>query len=66
MNPSELAAVLVVLGCPEEKSLEMAAQLDKRARQISGQKNKSYEEAMAHLLNLMKQGWAAKEKGIPE
>jgi hypothetical protein len=37
----------------------MAAQLDKRARQLAGQKGRSYEEALAHLLTLMKQGWAA-------
>jgi hypothetical protein len=59
-----LASVLTLLGCPKEKSLEMAAQLDKRARQLSQQKGKTYEEAMAHLLALMKQGWAAKEKGL--
>jgi hypothetical protein len=59
-----LAAALAALGCPREKSLEMASQLDKRARQLSETKDKTYEEAMAHLLNLMKQGWAAKEKGF--
>ena len=59
MNPNELAPVLVSIGCPPEKSLEMAAQLDKRARQLAAQKNKTYEEAMTHLLGLMKQGWAA-------
>ena len=59
MNPGELAPILVSLGCPLDKSLEMASQLDKRARQLAEQKNKTYEEAMAHLLNLMKQGWAA-------
>ena len=37
----------------------MATQLDKRARQLAAQKNKTYEEAMSHLLGLMKQGWAA-------
>ena len=63
MNLSELASVLVTLGCPAEKSVEMAGQLDKRARQLAEQKGKTYEDAMAHLLNLMKQGWAAKEKG---
>ena len=63
MDYSEIAALLVTLGCPAEKSLEMAGQLDKRARQLAGQQGKSYEDAMAHLLNLMKQGWAAKEKG---
>jgi uncharacterized Zn finger protein len=60
----ELAALLVNLGCPPEKSPEMAAQLERRARQLSERTGRSYEEAMAHLLNLMKQGWAAKEKGL--
>ena len=63
MDLTELAALLVTLGCPAEKSLEMAGQLDKRARQLGEQQGKTYEEAMAHLLNLMKQGWAAKQKG---
>jgi len=52
------------MGCPAEKSNEMAAQLDKRARQLADQKNKTYTEALSHLLTLMKQGWAAKEKGL--
>jgi hypothetical protein len=60
----QLASLLTRLGCPADKSSEMASQLDKRARQLSEQKGKTYEEAMAHLLNLMKQGWAAKEKGL--
>ena len=47
MEISELAKVLVALGCPAEKSAEMAAQLDKRARQLAGQKGRSYEEALA-------------------
>jgi len=56
---SEIAKSLTALGCPAEKSAEMAAQLDKRAKQLAGQKDRSYEEALAHLLALMKQGWAA-------
>ena len=64
MEIAELAAVLVALGCPQEKSAEMAAQLDKRARQLSEQKQRSYEEALEHLVKLMSQGWAAKEKGL--
>jgi len=64
MEISELAKVLVALGCPPEKSAEMAAQLDKRARQLAEQKGRSYEEALQHLLTLMKQGWSAKEKGL--
>jgi len=63
MHSSEIASLLAALGCPAEKSLEMARQLDKRARQLAERKGKTYEEAMAHLLNLMKQGWAGKEKG---
>jgi len=64
MNTSELAKILVALGCPAEKSAEMAAQLDKRARQLATQKGRSYEEALQHLLNLMQQGWAASGKGL--
>ena len=59
-----LAAALVAMGCPADKAADMAAQLDKRARQIAAEKGGSYEEAMKHLLTLMKQGWAAKEKGL--
>jgi hypothetical protein len=62
MEISELAKVLVALGCPAEKSGEMAAQLDKRARQLAAEKGRSYEEALAYLLNLMKQGWAAQDR----
>jgi hypothetical protein len=61
MEISELAKIMVGLGCPAEKSLEMAAQLDKRAKQLAGQKGRTYEEVLQHLLTLMKQGWAANE-----
>ena len=64
MNQDELAAGLIALGCPPEKSVEMAAQLDKRARQLAAEKGRSYEEAMTHLLSLMQQGWAAKDRGL--
>ena len=64
MTLEELAAVLVGLGCPAEKSGEMAAQLDKRAKQLAEQKGRTYEQAMTHLLTLMREGWAAKEKGL--
>jgi len=57
----QLATALVALGCPAEKSSEMAAQLDKRARHLAEQKDRSYDEALAHLLNLMKQGWSARQ-----
>jgi hypothetical protein len=64
MEIAELAQVLAALGCPPEKSAAMAIQLDKRARQLAAEKGRSYEEAMTHLLTLMRQGWAAKEKGF--
>ena len=59
MELTDLAKVLVTLGCPAEKSAVMAEQLDKRARQLAVKKSRSYEEALQHLLALMKQGWSA-------
>ena len=60
----ELSQFLITIGCPADKSVEMARQLDKRAQQLSASQGRSYEEAMAHLLRLMKEGWAAKERGL--
>jgi len=64
MEISELAKVLVALGCPAGKSASMAVQLDKRARQLAEQKGRTYDEALRHLLDLMRRGWSAKEKGL--
>ena len=64
MDLDQLAAALVALGCPPAKSREMAAQLDKRAQQLSAQKGRSYEDALTHLLQLLRQGWAAKDRGL--
>lgn len=64
MEIAQLAQVLVALGCPADKSAEMAAQLDKRARQVAAEKGGTYEDAMTHLLTLMRQGWAAKARGF--
>ena len=61
---AELASALEALGCPREKCELMAAQLDKRARQLAEAKGRPYEEALAHLLELMRQGWSAKERGF--
>ena len=66
MDLVQLAAALTALGCPPEKALEMAAQLDKRARQLAEQKGRTYEEALTHLLQLMRQGWSAQESGMGE
>jgi len=42
----------------------MASQLDKRARQLAEREGRPYDQALAHLLGLMKQGWAARDKGF--
>ena len=62
MEIPELEKVLVALGCPAKKSAEMAAQLDKRAKQLAGQKGRTYDDALQHLLTLMRQGWSAQSK----
>ena len=61
---AQLAGLLQQFGCPQEKTEILASQLDKRARQLALDKGKSYDESLMHLLRLMRQGWAAKEKGI--
>jgi len=64
MDLDQLAQLLVAMGCPAEKSAEMAAQLDKRAKQLVAEKGRTYEEALTHLLKLMREGWAAKARGL--
>ncbi len=64
MDLAQLAAALTALGCPQEKAAEMAALLDKRARQLAAEKGRPYESALTHLLRLMREGWAAKQKGL--
>jgi hypothetical protein len=58
----QLATLLEQMGCPKAKSIEMAGQLDRRATQLAEQKHRTHAEALAHLLSLMKQGWAAQGK----
>ena len=58
----ELEVALRAIGCPAEKLEEMARQLDRRAEQLAALKERSYDEALAHLLGLMRQGWAAQER----
>jgi hypothetical protein len=64
LDTDSLAKVMIALGCPADKASEMAAQMTKRARQLAAQKQTSFEAALTHLLELMKQGWAAKERGL--
>ena len=54
MSEADIAAALAALGCPPEKAGPMAAQLLKRADQLAREKNRSREEALAHLLKLMR------------
>jgi hypothetical protein len=62
-----IAETLIQLGCPAEKSLEMAAQLHKRAGQLVIERGGTHEAALAHLLRLMAGGWAAtaRAQGTP-
>lgn len=62
MDLNQLAALLAAMGCPADKAADLAAQLDRRARQLAEQKGRRHEEALTHLLGLMRQGWAAKER----
>jgi len=57
MTESEQATLeqaLMQLGVPAEKAPEMAAQLDKRAHQLAETGGRTYEQALMHLLQLMK------------
>lgn len=57
MTESEQAALeqaLQQFGVPEDKAPDMAAQLDKRARQLSEKGERTHNQALFHLLNLMK------------
>lgn len=64
LDVSQLAVLLEQLGCPSEKTSEMASQLDRRATQLSETTGRSRVEALKHLIGLLRQGWAAKAKGL--
>jgi hypothetical protein len=59
-----LAQALVQLGCPAERARDMADQLERRADQLAQLKGRSRQEALAHLLGLMRQGWAAQARNL--
>ncbi len=59
-----LAQALEALGCPADKCLEMAEQLDKRAAQLAIERGGTSEDALAYLVRLMAGGWAAQARGI--
>ena len=57
MTEPEQAALeqaLQQFGVPENKAPAMAAQLDKRAHQLAAEGDRTYEQALIHLLQLMK------------
>jgi hypothetical protein len=58
MTVQEIVVALERLGCPSEKCVAMAAQLDRRARMDAARRGVSYESALQQLLGLMAQGWA--------
>lgn len=62
METGPIADALVSLGCPADRAPEMAAQLDRRARQLAGTQGRTYEESLLHLLRMMAGGWAAQER----
>lgn len=49
-----LASALQQLGVPATQAPAMAAQLNKRAHQLAEQDGRTYEDALRHLLQLMK------------
>lgn len=68
MDPKHLetlSGALARLGCPEDRCDLLASQLDKRARQLSDMKGRSYEDALVHLMSLMQQGWVANVASDP-
>ena len=57
MTESEQATLeqaLMQFGVPAQKAPDMATQLDKRAQQLAKAEDRTYEQALMHLLQLMK------------
>ncbi len=62
MTRAELETFLGSLGIPSGNTAAMAAQLEKRAHQLAEKRSQTYEQSLEHLIFLMKQGWAAKQR----
>ena len=60
-----LRICLTQMGCPPQRCQEMAEQLLRRADQLAAAKGRSKEEALTHLLQLMRHGWAAQQANDP-
>lgn len=61
---SEVASILIALGCPADRVGVMASQLLKRSGQLARERCWSEPEALAHLLRKMAGGWAAQARGV--
>ena len=62
VNNEDLAKLLINLGCPESRSVEMSHQLTKRSLQLAKERNQTQPESLAYLISLMSKGWAAQDK----
>ena len=60
---AEVEKLILEMGLPTENPGPLAEQLLKRAHQLAGKRGWSVRHALDHLLGLLKQGWAAKNKG---
>ena len=60
-RPSLVDSQKKIVKIAKFQSGEMAQQLAKRSGQLAKERNQSQLEAMAYLLGLMKQGWAAQQ-----
>src|ERR1051325_1660227 len=64
MTLPEIERFLRDLGAPADQVADMARQLDKRARQMSEEKQQSFAASLAYLVALMKQGWAGQKQTL--
>ena len=62
VNNEDLAKLLINLGWPESRSVQMSHQLTKRSLQLAKERNQTQPESLAYLISLMSQGWAAQDK----
>ena len=63
---AEVEKLIQEMALPTETPAMLAGQILKRARQLAERRGLSTRECLDHLLNLLKQGWAAKQKGATD
>ena len=59
---AEVEMLIKEMGLPTEMPTPLAEQLLKRARQLAEKRGWTVRHALEHLVGLLKQGWAAKQK----